>query len=203
VKGFFVAMILGLAIAIVLAVQQVAQGEVSTPVTTGTRPHAIAGYADKPLTTGIPIDLSSGTPRTVFATNIGPVNPDDRVRVISDANVTNDTGVTLVNGVRKVTGTRYTVGVSYHIAYSTVSGAPTRAGTSMGENCPVIVHHCVVGGIPRMFKVPADWTPGTEMVVMMRVDAHSSAWAKNGGKELLRVEPYGAILFDVWAEASE
>jgi hypothetical protein len=191
------AVIAGIAIA---AAPWTSRGEVSTPVTTGTRPHHIAGYADKPLTTGIPIDLSSGTPRTVFAANIGPVNPGDMVRVISDANVTNDTGVTLVNGVRKVTGTRYKVGVSYHIAYSTTGGTPTRAGTSVGENCTVETHHLVLN-VARMMKVPADWTPGAEMVVMMRVDAHSSAWKANGGKELLRVEPYGAILFDVWAEA--
>jgi hypothetical protein len=191
------AVITGIAIALA---PWTSRSEVSTPITTGTRPHTIAGYADKPLTTGIPIDLSSGTPRTVFAVTVGPVNPGDMVRVISDANVTNDTGVTLVGGVRKVTGTRYKVGVSYHIAYSAVGGTPVRAGTSVGENCTVETHHLVLN-IARMFKVPATWTPGAEMVVMMRVDAHSSAWKANGGKELLRVEPYGAILFDVWAES--
>jgi hypothetical protein len=191
------AVITGIAIALA---PWTSRGEVSTPVTTANRPHAVAGYAEKPLTTGIPIDLSSNTHKTVHAVNVGPVNPGDMVRVISDANVTNDTGVTLVNGVRKVTGERYTVGVGYHLASCTdPCVTPVRVGTPLGENCPVIVHHCVAN-IARMFKVPANWTPGAEMVVMMRVDAHSSAWKANGGKELLRVEPYGAILFDVWQE---
>jgi hypothetical protein len=189
------AVIAGIAIALA---PWTSRSEVSAPVTTGTRPHAIAGYADKPLTTGIPIDLSSGTPRTVFAVTVGPVNPGDMVRVISDANVTNNTGRD--PKTKAITGTQYNVGVSYHIAYSTVGGTPIRTGTSMGENCHYSITHHLVLNIARMFKVPADWQPGAEMVVMMRVDAHSSAWAKNGGKELLRVEPYGAILFDVWQE---
>jgi hypothetical protein len=197
VKGFFVAMILGLAIAIVLAVQQVAQGEVSAPVTTANRPHAIAGYAERPLVSGIPIDLSSNTHKTVHAVNVGPVNPGDMVRVIADANVTNNTGRD--PKTKAITGQRYTVGVGYHLAYSTPGGSPSRFGSLLGENCTVDTHHLVLN-IARMFKVPTTWTPGAEMVVMMRVDAHSSAWAKNGGKELLRVEPYGAILFDVWQE---
>jgi hypothetical protein len=174
-----------------------AQSEVRTPITTGDRPHTISGVAAGPQITSLPIKATSSTTNVIFAITVGPVDPGDLVRVYADAEITNDTGI---NTSRQITGTQYTVGVGWDVAYSTVGGTPVRIGTPLGQNCTVTTHHLVLN-IARMLKVPATWTPGAEMVVMFRAGAYASKWAVNGGKDVLKVEKYGTILFDVWAEA--
>lgn len=178
----------------------------SVSLTTAELPHNRAGSDDTRRVTLLPIDLSTSTLVEVLSVNVGPVDPGDVVRVMADAGVTNDTGRD--NDDRAVIGTRYTVGVGYNLAYGTETGSGTKFGQSNGENVTVDTHHLVLN-IARMLEVPSTWTPGEEMEVRLMVDAHSTAWNANAGKdvyrasngnEALKVEPYGAILYDVWSQ---
>lgn len=147
---------------------------------------------------GLPIDLATTTWRTVYRV-ICPCQPGDVFRVHGEVRVTNDAG-------RDPGETRYTVGVGYHLWYydlDDTSGVPlaermVKFGDSDGDNVDPVRHH-MPGDITRWLKVPADWPVdpltglGHRVVLVLRADAHSTAWEANGGGEVLTVDRYGLI----------
>ena len=173
-----------------------------TPTDTGEMTHSIASSQAR-QTDKLPVDLSTSTPVALLKVSAGPVDPGDLVKVYADAGVTNDTGRA---ADRKVVGTRFIVGVGYYLAAGSCS---TRIGQSLGENVIPDVHHLALN-ISRLYEVPATWTPGESLTVMLCADAHSTAWNVNAGKsvlrdssglEVLKVDNYGSIIVDRWAAA--
>ncbi|MER5892408.1 hypothetical protein [Streptomyces sp. NPDC001876] len=148
----------------------------------------------------IPVDLPTDTYRPLYRVVTGPLSPGDRLDISADARVTNDVGYP--------GGTRYTVGVGWHLwAYTYVgpgisNGTWWRISHSMGDNVPVDRHHMPLH-ISRLHTIPDDWTPGDRMVVVLQADAHSTAWAKNDGTDLLTVDSgYGQIIVRPWVAAA-
>jgi len=157
----------------------------------------LAPLSNETLMTGsIPVDLASTTCRPLYRVVTGPLSPGDRLDITADARVTNDCGVP--------NGTRYTIGVGWHLwAYTYVGpgisdGDWWRISHLMGDNVTPDRHHMPLH-INRVHVVPEDWPAGNRMVVVLQADAHSTAWAKNGGTDRLTVDAgYGQIIVRPW-----
>ena len=148
-------------------------------------------------TTDIPVDLSSSSYRTLYRVVTGPINPGDMLDIDADARVTNNCGYP--------GGVRYTVGVGWHLwiyDYDNplkTAGPWWRISAFSGENVTVDMHHMPLH-ISTLYRMPADWPPGHRPVVVMRADAHSTAWNANGGGDTLDVDPgYGQLIVRHWA----
>ncbi|MEU3654459.1 hypothetical protein AB0E67_16820 [Streptomyces sp. NPDC032161] len=129
---------------------------------------------DECAATALPVDLSSETWRTVLRTVV-PVNPGDVLDVDACARVTNDTG-------RSRGKPGYTVGIGYHLwAYDvdapggSSSDTWRRISTLNGDNVDRTRHHMPLH-TSTVYTVPEDWPTGHRIVVVLRVDAHSTAW---------------------------
>ncbi|MFE2017603.1 hypothetical protein ACFW9O_06035 [Streptomyces sp. NPDC059499] len=140
----------------------------------------------------IPVDLTPSTPRPLYLVVTGPLRPGDQLDITADARVTNDCG--------RDGGIRYTVGVGWHLwAYTYVgpgisTGPWWRISHSGGDNVSPDRHHLPLH-ISRLHTIPEDWPPGDRMVVVLQADAHSTAWAKNGGNDLLTCDAgYGQMI---------
>ena len=141
--------------------------------------------------TAIPIDLPTTTYKTLYRVVTGGLNPGDQLDISADARVTNDAG--------------YTVGVGWHLwAYSysdplRSAGPWWRISHLMGDNVPVARHHMPLH-ISYLHAIPEDWPAGDRMVIVLRADAHSTAWASNGGGDTLSVDAgYGQLIVRQWA----
>ncbi|WP_405413943.1 hypothetical protein [Streptomyces rubiginosohelvolus] len=152
--------------------------------------------SDQLVTAAIPVDLRSDTYKLLYRVVTGPLSPGDRLDISADARVTNDVGVP--------GGTRYTIGVGSHLwAYSYTdparsSGPWWRISHLMGDNVDPTRHHMPLH-ISCVYTVPDDWPPGHRMVICLRADAHSTAWAKNGGDDTLTVDTgYGQLVVRPW-----
>lgn len=148
------------------------------------------------MSTTIPVDLSSNTPRPLYRLITGPLSPGDQLDITADARVSNACGYP--------GGTRYTVGVGWHLWRYTYAGAGasavpwTRIGHYSGTNVTPETHHLDLH-IARLYTVPADWTPGDRMAIVLQADAHSTAWKANGGGDKLSVdEGYGQLVVRPW-----
>lgn len=158
---------------------------------------ALPPLADETLmTAAIPVDLSSNTPKPLYRKVTGPLSPGDLLDISGDARVTNNCGYP--------SGTRYTIGVGWHLWRYTYVGAGasagpwTRIGHLMGANVTPDTHHLDLH-INRLYVVPADWTPGDRMAVILQADAHSTAWEANGGDDTLDVDAgYGQLIVRPW-----
>ncbi|MYX16846.1 hypothetical protein GTY67_26215 [Streptomyces sp. SID8374] len=146
--------------------------------------------------TAIPVDLPSDTYRMLYRVVTGPLSPGDALDISGDARVTNDCGYP--------GGTRYTIGVGWHLwAYSYTDPARSagpwwRVSHLMGDNVDPTRHHMPLH-IGRWYRVPDDWPPGHRMVIVLRADAHSTAWKANGGKDTLAVDAgYGQLVVRPW-----
>lgn len=141
-------------------------------------------------TTAIPVDLPSTTYRTLYRVVMGGVNPGDTIDISADARVTNDCG--------------YNVGVAWHLwmyDYSNplrISGPWWRISAFSGENVTPDMHHMPLH-ISTLYRMPDDWLPGHRPVIVLRADAHSTAW-KPG--DTVGVDAgYGQLIVRHWAPA--
>lgn len=147
--------------------------------------------------TKIPVDLSTGTPVKVRYYAL-PVQAGDYLKVHGALDVTNDAGRDTVKGIR------YTVGIGISLWYYDASAPTTpvdlraaswrQIGDSRGMNVTVDLHHLAMD-IDAEVTVPADWTPGHQIGVVLRADAHSTAWNKNSptGGDWIDVEDHGCL----------
>jgi hypothetical protein len=148
---------------------------------------------------GLPVAGTSSTFRTLLRLPSGmPVQAGDVLDIYADGKVTNDVG-------RASGETRYVIGVGYHLWYYDASApsGPIRdatwqiIGRTLGENATLDGHHLVLN-IGRMLKVPADWPAGHVMGIAFRAAAMSTAWAVNGGGDVLTVDADGVLIVRKW-----
>ena len=118
-------------------------------------------------TNAIPVDLPSNTYRTLYRVVLGGVEPGDYLDVDADARVTNNCG--------------YNIGVGWHLwMYSYTNPLKTqgpwwRISAFSGENVTPDMHHIPLH-ISTLYRMPADWPSGHRPVIVLRADAHSTAW---------------------------
>ncbi|MEH0442435.1 hypothetical protein QA811_01870 [Streptomyces sp. B21-102] len=141
-------------------------------------------------TTAIPVDLSSSSYRTLYRIVLGGADPGDVLDIDADARVTNNCG--------------YNIGVAWHLwIYSYTNPLKTngpwwRISAFSGENVTPDMHHMPLH-ISTLYRMPADWPPGDRPVIVMRADAHSTAWNSNGGGDTLDVDAgYGQLIVRQW-----
>jgi hypothetical protein len=147
----------------------------------------VALYSDDDVVaTTLAVDLPTDTYRTMLRVVV-PVAAGDVLDVSARARVTNDNS--------------YNVGVGYHLwAYDVdapggSSGPWWRISTSNGDNVDRQRHHMPLH-IDTVYRVPADWPAGHRIVVVLRADAHSTAWEAN---DVLTVDQaYGQMIVRRW-----
>ncbi|WP_330172939.1 hypothetical protein OG875_04670 [Streptomyces sp. NBC_01498] len=148
---------------------------------------------DEVTASTLPVDLSTSTYRTVSRLII-PAAAGDVLSVNARARVTNDTG-------RNRGEPGYTVGVGYHLwAYDCDSGQGTagpwtRISSYNGDNVSRDRHHMPLH-ITTTWRVPATWPDGHRIVVVLRADAHSTAW--RSGDILTVDQEYGHLAVRRW-----
>ncbi|MFJ6729980.1 hypothetical protein ACIQPQ_34285 [Streptomyces sp. NPDC091281] len=136
----------------------------------------------------IPIDLPTTTYQALYRVVLGPVSPGDVLDVTAAARVTNDAG--------------YVVGVGWHLwlyDYSNParSAGPWRRISALdGQNCPPDTHHLSIKAA-CLYPMPDDWPTGHRPVVVLRADAHSTAWQP--GDTLTADAGYGQLIVRHWA----
>ena len=152
---------------------------------------------DECVTATLPVDGVSNTWRTVMRA-IVPVDAGDVLDVEARARVTNDTGRS-----RGTTG--YTCGIGYHLwAYDVdapggSSGPWWQISTLNGDNVSRDRHHMPLH-TSTLYQVPADWPPGHRIVIVLRVDAHSTAWVS--GDTITVDGEYAHMTVRRWARAA-
>lgn len=138
--------------------------------------------------TAIPVDLPSDTYRTLYRVVMGGVNPGDILDIDADARVTNNCG--------------YNIGVGWHLwmySYTNplrISGPWWRISAFSGENVTPDMHHMPLH-ISTLYRMPDDWPPGHRPVVILRADAHSTAWKP--GHTLNVDAGYGQLIVRRWS----
>lgn len=135
----------------------------------------------------LPIDLPTTTWRTVLRVVV-PVDAGDLLDVSA--------------WMRTTTSVDYPVGVGEHLwAYDVDVPAAEREwwrldpSGSVGMNIVRDVHHLTLG-LELPYVVPATWPPGHRIVVVLRADAHSTAWDRDGNgraDDALAVDPNGRL----------
>ncbi|MCP3820055.1 hypothetical protein NLX86_18740 [Streptomyces sp. A3M-1-3] len=140
---------------------------------------------DEVVATTLPVDLPVDTWRTMLRVVV-PAAAGDLLDVDARARVTNDVG--------------YNVGVGWHLwAYDTDSGQGTagpwwKLAPSSGDNVDPARHHMPLH-ITAVHQVPADWPAGHRITVVLRADAHSTAWQSG---DTLTVDPLGVLTVRRW-----
>ncbi|MFF9205152.1 hypothetical protein ACF1AE_25690 [Streptomyces sp. NPDC014986] len=141
----------------------------------------------------LPIDLSTSTYRTMLRLVV-PAAAGDVLDITAWARVTNDTG-------KDRNDPGYTVGVGWHLwAYDCDSGQGSagpwwRISPSNGDNVTRVRHHMPMA-ISTVYAVPDDWPTGHRIVVVLRADAHSTAWVE--GDTLTVDRAYGELIVRPW-----
>ncbi|GFH34281.1 hypothetical protein [Streptomyces pacificus] len=141
------------------------------------------------VASSLPVDLVTTTWRTMLRLVV-PVAAGDVLDVDARARVTSDVG--------------YTVGVGWHLwAYDVDDGQGSagpwwRIGTSCGDNVPPDRHHMPLA-ITDVYQVPQDWPAGHRIVIVLRADAHSTAWVS--GDTLTVDAGYGRLTVRRWTGA--
>jgi hypothetical protein len=141
------------------------------------------------LSGGLPVGGVSGEQIRTLARIVVPVEPGDVLDMSGRQRVTNNIGPS-----------RYTVGIGYWFdAYDMDDGLSsaertwTRVGSLNGQNVDrSIVHHLAVH-LEDIWQVPTSWPEGHRAVLCFRADAHSTAWAANGGGDRIDVDDYGVL----------
>lgn len=142
---------------------------------------------DEVVPSTLKVDLSSSTYATMLRL-IVPVAGGDLVDVHGWARVTNDLS--------------YVVGVGYHLwAYDVDDGLGskgtwTRISPYKGDNVDTKRHHLPID-VSCAYQVPADWPDGHRMTVVLRADAHSTAW--RDGDTLTVDRLYGSLVVRRWS----
>lgn len=152
-------------------------------------------------TTDLPVDLSTNTPRYLFRLTTGTLQGGDLLDIDAWARVTNNVGYP--------GGTRYTVGVGWYVKAYLYATPPWNGGPAAwnisplnGENVTVDMHHMPLH-TSTLYKVPAQYD-GQRLTIALMADAHSTAWAANGGGDTLDVDAgYGQLIVRRWSTPSE
>lgn len=159
-----------------------------TIVTSGPGQQPIGLYAtDEVVAASLPVDLATDTWRTMMRVVV-PVAAGDLLDVSARARVTNDLP--------------YTVGVGWHLwAYDVDSGQGSsgpwwRISTSSGDNVFSPRHHMPLH-ITTVYQVPEDWPGGHRITVVLRADAHSTAW--QAGDTITVDQGYGQLTVRRWS----
>jgi hypothetical protein len=149
------------------------------------------------LSGDLPVGGVSGEQIRTLARIVVPVDPGDALACEGRQRVTNDIGPI-----------RYVVGVGcWWDAYDADDGLATsdpakvwtRISSLDGQNVDrSVVHHLPLTLTGDVYKVPADWPTGHRIVVCFRADAHSTAWASNGGGDKVTVDDYGVLTVTRW-----
>lgn len=142
---------------------------------------------DEVVPTLLLVDQYSDTYATLLRVVV-PVNAGDTLDVTGWGRLTNNLG--------------YTVGVGYHLwVYDVDDGVPyaektwTRISPLKGDNVTPQRHHLPID-VSCVWQVPADWPAGHRIVVVFRVDAHSTAWTPD---DYLTVDQgYGILSVRRW-----
>lgn len=141
-------------------------------------------------TTAIPVDLPSSTYETLYRLVLGGVQPGDLLDITANARVTNNCG--------------YNIGVGWHLwVYDYTdparsSGTWYRVSHFMGENVTPDMHHMPLT-INALVRMPSTWVAGHRPVVVLRADAHSTAWQEG---DTLDVDAgYGQLRAGVYTAA--
>ncbi|MFF2226295.1 hypothetical protein ACFVV7_23605 [Streptomyces globisporus] len=151
---------------------------------------------DEVTATVLPVDLPVNTWRTMSRLVVQVV-AGDVLSVFARARVTNDTG-------RDRGEKGYTVGVGYHLwAYDVDDGKGAnrtekdwwRISSLNGDNVDRTRHHMPLH-TDTLYRVPDDWPPGHRIVVVLRADAHSTAWVP--GDTLTVDQSYGHMQVRRW-----
>lgn len=139
--------------------------------------------------TSLPIGLQETAFRTMLRVEV-PCQPGDLLDIVGDARVTLDTPEP-----------RYTTGVSWSLwGYDEDNGVGGSEGpwwllgTSLGDNVTPDRHHMPLS-ISRCYQVPATWTPGHRLVVVLRAVAGSTA-ARAG--DAVTVDKLGELTVRRW-----
>jgi hypothetical protein len=179
------------ALAVLASIALVSSGATAAPdliVTTTPAQHPVSLHSDDDVVaTTIPVDLSTTTYRTMLRV-IAPVEPGDVLDVAGRARVTNNVG--------------YNVGVGYHLwAYDVDSGQGSagpwwRISSYNGDNVDPQRHHMPLHS-STVYQVPDTWPTGHRIVVVLRADAHSTAW--ESGDTLVVDQEYGLLVVRKWA----
>lgn len=145
----------------------------------------------------IPVDLSTGTPVKVRLYAM-PVQAGDYLKVHGAIDVTNDAGRYTTKGIR------YTVGIGISLWYYDANAPTTpvdlrtpswrQIGASRGMNVTVDLHHLAMD-IDGTLTIPDDWQDGHQAGIVLRADAHSTAWNKNSptGGDWIDIEDHGCL----------
>ncbi|MEV6313354.1 hypothetical protein AB0M10_32795 [Streptomyces sp. NPDC051840] len=127
---------------------------------------------NEPVPPTLKVDLSTATWATIMRV-VAPVQAGDILDVSAWFKVTNDLG--------------YNVGVGAHLwAYDVDDGAPSprppetwwrldEVAGSVGMNVTPDLHHLTLP-VAVLYQVPADWPAGHRITIVLRADAHSTAW---------------------------
>ncbi|MFB7219332.1 hypothetical protein [Streptomyces sp. NPDC056227] len=164
-------------------------------ITNATGPLTLAGLhsTDEVVPSTIPVDLATDTYRTMLRVVV-PVAAGDLLDISGWARVTNDVG-------RNRGDAGYTVGVGWHLWMYDASdglgsaGLWTRISPLCGDNVSRDRHHMPLA-IDTLYTVPADWPAEHLMVVVLRADAHSTAW--KSGDTLTVDRDYGQLTARRW-----
>lgn len=160
---------------------------VSAQATDPFAPAAGSLYLGQLETVAIPVDLASDTYKTLYRVVMGGVHPGDSLDIDADARVTNNMG--------------YNIGVGWHLwmySYTNplrISGPWWRISALSGQNVTHNMHHMALH-ISTLYRMPDDWPPGHRPVIVLRADAHSTAWQPG---HTLTVDPgYGQLIVRRW-----
>ena len=138
--------------------------------------------------TAIPVDLPSDTYRTLYRVVMGGVEPGDTLDIDAHARVTNNLG--------------YNVGVGWHLWMYDYNlraepGNPWwRISAFSGENVTANMHHMPLP-LACLYRMPDDWPSGHRPVIVLRADAHSTAW--QSGDTIAVDAGYGQLIVRRWA----
>lgn len=144
------------------------------------------------VNSSIPIDLATTTFRIPVRLCMGPVSPGDKLLISAESRVTNDND--------------YNVGIGWGVwvyDYSNPlkeTGPWTQVSPMRGENVTPDMHHMPLQ-ITTLWEVPADWPEGHRPFVVMRADAHSTAWNSSGGNDTISIDDgYSELIVTHWAK---
>lgn len=162
---------------------------------------AAAYGTDEIVPDRLTVDLRTDTWLTILRVPLlRPVAAGDLLKVAAWFRTTND----IPNP--------YAVGVGAHFWQYDLdyygpgqSGPPARLSPtgSVGMNVHRELHHLLLSWT-FSYVVPAGWPPGHRIAIMLRADAHSTAWDRDGdgiAEDHLTVDPQGQLVVDHYTAA--
>lgn len=161
-----------------------------TIITTTPDQRPVGLYStDEVVLSSLTVDGSTDTGKMLMRLVIDPTIPGDVLRVDARVRVTSELP--------------YAVGIGGHVmCYDVDDGQPwphdpwVEIGPLAGDNDFQPRHHMPLS-TSAVYRVPADWPAGHRMVVLIQVDAHSTAW--QAGDTVAVDQEYGLLVVERWA----